>query len=148
MIVLLFAGLFLLSIRMVRYHKKNLKFIYQWGFLFGAFVWEDLLVFSFYGLITSLITHFLESYRMGLLFFLVFWAVRSGGEAIYFFLQQFVEPKHFPHYVDAHFRLFRRILGPLTYQQCLILMQIIFQIVLMSSIIGLILLTLYWHQLP
>jgi hypothetical protein len=145
--VIVFAGLLTLAWLKVKRHGQKMQFIYRFGFLIGAFVWEDLLVISMYGLVASLITYLLDSAKVGLLLFLVFWVVRSGGEALYFFLQQFVQPTHFPHFIEDHFALMRRILGPLSYQQCLIIMQVFFQIVMMAALAGLFLLGLYWQEI-
>jgi len=40
-------GLFVVSVMKVR-SRNNVEFIFHWGFPLGAFVWEDLMVFSFY----------------------------------------------------------------------------------------------------
>ncbi|MFA5894280.1 MAG: hypothetical protein WC851_00715 [Candidatus Shapirobacteria bacterium] len=103
-------------------------------------------VFSVYGLFASLATTWLNQWKYGLLFFLVFWLVRSIGETLYFFLEQFIEPKHYPHYIDEHFWLIRRIFGNISYQQCLIIMQVMFQVIAMSSIVGIIALLFAWNQ--
>ena len=111
----------------------------------GAFVWEDLCIFSIYGLIASVVTAITHQNRIGLLLFIIFWIVRSAGEAGYFFLQQFIQPKHHPHYIDDHFDLMRKIFGKISYQQCLIIMQVVFQIVLMLALFSLIMLLLNWN---
>ena len=130
----------------IRRGKKVAEFIYGLGFPIGAFVWEDMFVFSVYGLIASLATTWLNQWKYGLLFFLVFWLVRSIGETLYFFLEQFIEPKHYPHYIDEHFWLIRKIFGNISYQQCLIIMQVMFQVIAMSSIVGIIALLFAWNQ--
>jgi hypothetical protein len=143
--IFLFASIF--SWYVIRKGKGIIGFIYRWGFLIGAFVWEDLFVFSIYGFVASIITFLVGQYRIALLFFVIFWIVRSAGEAGYFFLQQFIQPKHHPHYIDDRFKLMRRIFGTISYQQCLILMQVMFQVVLMIAIASLILLLFNWHTL-
>ena len=144
---LLFFSLIILSCLKIRHLRGNIKFIYHWGFLFGVFVWEDLLVISIYCLIGSLSALIFQQNRIGLLFFVVFWIVRSAGEALYFFLQQFIQPKHDPHFIDEHFKFLRKVFGKLAYQQCLIIMQVFFQIILMVGIICLILLMVSWNTL-
>ncbi len=143
--------IFLLSIIISWYKiitgKKIAEFIYYWGFPLGAFVWEDLFVFSFYGLICTLITMYFRQGRLGLLFFIIFWIVRSGGESLYFFLQQFVEPKQHPHFLQDHYTTLRKIFGNISYQQCSIIMQVMFQIILMFSIVSLTLLLFSWNSL-
>jgi hypothetical protein len=144
--IFLFAFLSTLSFVRIKTGKKIAEFVYNFGFLIGSFVWEDMFIFSIYGLVASVATTWLGQYKYGLLFFLVFWIVRSAGETLYFFLEQFIEPKHFPHYVDEHFRPLRKIFGHISYQQCLIIMQVTFQVILMSSIVGLITLLFSWDK--
>jgi hypothetical protein len=144
--IFIFAFLSALSFVRIKTGKKIAEFVYNFGFLIGSFVWEDMFVFSIYGLVASVATTWLGQYKYGLLFFLVFWIVRSAGETIYFFLEQFIEPKHFPHYVDEHFRPLRKIFGHISYQQCLIIMQVTFQVILMSSIVALITLLFSWDK--
>ena len=145
--IALFAFLTILSYFEIRNNHKFAKFIYAWGFPFGSFVWEDLFIFSIYGLIASIIATSTHQTRLGLLFLVVFWIVRSGGEAGYFFLQQFIQPSHYPHNVDDHFQLIRFIFGDISYQQCLIVLQVFFQIILMFSISALVLLLFTWNSL-
>lgn len=147
LIPVFFTLIILFSFSNIRHGKGLAQFIYSWGFPFGAFVWEDLFIFSLYGLIASIVTLITGQYRIGLLFFVIFWVVRSLGETIYFFLQQFIEPKHYPHFIDQHFKFLRQIFGQISYQQCLIIMQVFFQIILMSSLSGLIFLIISWNSL-
>lgn len=142
----IFTILAAISFFRIRRGKKVAEFIYGLGFPIGAFVWEDMFVFSIYGLIASLITTWMGQWKYGVLFFLVFWLVRSIGETLYFFLEQFIEPKHYPHYLDEHFWLVRAIFGNISYQQCLIIMQVTFQIIAMISIVGIISLLFAWNQ--
>lgn len=144
----LFAILALISFKTIKKGKGTMWFIYKWGFPAGAFVWEDLFVFSVYGIGVSLVTILTNQLRLGALLFIVFWIVRSAGETLYFFLQQFIQPKHHPHFLDSHFTLIKRVLGPITYQQCLILLQLLFQVILMIAIVCLILLLQAWDHLP
>ncbi|MBP9817211.1 hypothetical protein KBC75_00455 [Candidatus Shapirobacteria bacterium] len=144
---LIFLILLVISWRSIRRGKQIAEFTYSWAFLIGAFVWEDIFIFSLYGLIASIITVVTEQLKFGLFFFLIFWVIRSAGETLYFFLQQFLEPKHFPHYIDDRFQILRYIFGNISYQQCLIIMQVFFQIIMMFSTASLILLLFNWHSL-
>ena len=144
--ITLFAFLTAFSFVRIRRGKKIAEFIYGLGFPIGAFVWEDMFVFSVYGLAASVATVWLGQWKYGLLFFLVFWMVRSAGETLYFFLEQFIEPKHYPHYVDEHFGLVRWLFGNISYQQCLIIMQVTFQIIMMITIVGIITLLFAWNR--
>ena len=144
--ILTFLFLTVFSFVRIRTGKKIAEFTYNFGFLIGAFVWEDMFVFSVYGLAASIATTWLGQWKYGLLFFLVFWMVRSAGETLYFFLEQFIEPKHYPHYVDEHFGLIRYIFGNISYQQCLIILQVMFQVIMMTSVISLITLLFAWNR--
>jgi hypothetical protein len=72
-------------------HKKN-----SFGLtskvcnIYGSFVWADHLVFGLFWTIVSLVTFLLGDWLLFLLIVSVFWLVRSVGETIYWFLQQFV----------------------------------------------------------
>ena len=129
--------------RIIRLNGK-IEFTYMWAALIGSFVWEDVLVFSVYFGVSAIVSYFFDSYQLLALFILVFWAVRSLGEALYFFLQQFIRPEHFPHNVDGHFWFLRKIFGNLSSQQCFILSQITHQMIAMFSIVGIIVLLLNW----
>ncbi|MCB9806909.1 hypothetical protein H6768_03370 [Candidatus Peribacteria bacterium] len=144
LLVVFFFSLTFIAYRKIVSYKGKIHFTYTWAALMGGFVWEDVLIFSIYGGISSILTLLFRDYRLGILFFLVFWIVRSAGETLYFFLQQFIEPKHDPHAIDNHFVLLRKVFQTLSYQQCLIIMQITFQSIMMFSIAGLILLLKFW----
>jgi hypothetical protein len=148
LIAVFFFVLAIISWTKIRHGKKIAEFIYSWGFPMGAFVWEDMFIFSLYGLGATLITLYFQQTRLGLLFFIVFWLVRSAGETLYFFLEQFLQPKHYPHFLGEHFKLIQMIFGKISHQQCLILMQITFQIIMMSSVVSLIILLFSWNSLP
>lgn len=138
----------IVSYYQIRFQSGKIQFIYRWAFPVGSFVWEDLFIFSLYGLFATLVTLITQQLRLGLLFFIVFWLVRSIGETMYFFLQQFIQPKHAPHYLDnIHFIVLRRLFGPLSKQQCYIIMQIVFQVITMIALVSLVVLLMNWHSL-
>ena len=139
-----FFCLFVLSFFKVKNSKNEFGFIYPYFFIIGAFVWEDLLVFSCLGLISTLLLVAFADVKAGLLLFLLFWLVRSAGEVLYFFLQQFLEPEFLPHHINNHFVLMRKILGNVSDQKCFIVMQVFFQSILILSIFFLIMLLLNW----
>lgn len=58
-------------------------------FLLGAFVWGDTIIFGLFWFIMSLVLLSMKSWVLTQLTFSVFWVVRSLGETIYWFLQQF-----------------------------------------------------------
>lgn len=56
---------------------------------FGSFVWADHVLFGPFWVIVSLVTFVLHDFLLFLLVFAVFWVVRSIGETLYWFFQQF-----------------------------------------------------------
>ena len=68
-----------------------------WGILWGAFIWEDLVVFALYNVVASIVVLLIKDNRYVLVFILFFWLIRSLGEVLYWFLQQFNQPAHYPH---------------------------------------------------
>lgn len=128
--------------------KKNCTFIYQWTFFIYAFVWEDLFIFTlfFAGLINASV--FMHDIRIAFLGMLIFYCVRSGGETLYYFLQQFFQPTHHPHDIRSHLKSVQKIFGPISYQKSLIIMQVIQQITLVTSLTLLTLLLLNWKSIP
>ena len=55
----------------------------------GAFVWGDAVVFGLFWFLSSLVLLLLQDWLLFWLIFSVFWLVRSLGEMIYWFNQQF-----------------------------------------------------------
>ncbi len=70
-------------------HKKNAFGLTRPLFFIGAFVWADVVVFSPFWIVASLIPWYLQSWTLFLLILSVFWLVRSFGETLYWFNQQF-----------------------------------------------------------
>ncbi|RJR28356.1 hypothetical protein C4564_05630 [Candidatus Microgenomates bacterium] len=73
----------------------------------GIFVWGDAAVFGIFWAGAAIITILLTDWVLFLLIFSLFWVVRSFGETIYWFNQQFstitrVEPKGRPLYKYFH----------------------------------------------
>jgi len=137
----------LLSFYKIKQNKKQCEFIYFWGSLFGAFVWEDLFIFALYNFLTVIAAFLLTDLRVILLTFIVFWVVRSAGETLYFFLQQFIEPKHHPHNISNHFNTLKKLFGNISEQKCMIIMQVCFQLITVTSLVALIYLLKNWTQL-
>jgi hypothetical protein len=72
--------------------SKNKKNAYGMDGIFnlnGAFVWADEVVFGLFWTAASLVTLFLNDWILFLLLQSAFWLIRSIGETIYWFLQQF-----------------------------------------------------------
>lgn len=58
-------------------------------FPLGVFVWGDAVVFGLFWIVASFASYFLDDWILFLLIISVFWLVRSLGETIYWFNQQF-----------------------------------------------------------
>ena len=70
-------------------YKKNAFGLTKLLFIFGIFAWGDAVIFAPFWIIVSLITLLLQDWYLFLLIISVFWLVRSLGEMIYWFNQQF-----------------------------------------------------------
>lgn len=57
--------------------------------IYGAFVWADIVIFGIFWAITSLVTLLINNWVLFPFVLSVFWVVRSLGETIYWFNQQF-----------------------------------------------------------
>ncbi len=82
---------FLLGLRN-SYSKKNPFGLTRYFSFLGAFVWVDAVTFGAFFALSSLIAFVLQDFTLLLLIYSVFWAVRSIGESIYWFLEQFANP--------------------------------------------------------
>lgn len=72
---------------------------------FGSFVWADQVVFSVFWVVAASISLFLHNFLLFLFIYCLFWTVRSSGEVMYWFLQQFhPRPGNEPHlfWVNKH----------------------------------------------
>lgn len=150
--LLIFIGVasFLLSclsfFRILRGGKK-VGLIYGWAFLFGAFVWEDLLIFGILHFLAVVFVYLVRDLRWGLLFFSLFWIVRNFGEVIYWLLQQFSQPTGYPHDQYSDFRILRKVLGNITDQQIFILGQVLHQSLLIVFLMFLVWLLQNWSTI-
>lgn len=92
LLVLLFGtvGLFgaFIAYRKCRYEKNNLGLTPQF-YIYGAFVWADMVVFGVFWFLFSFLTLYLQDSVLFLLGYSLFWVIRSLGETIYFFNQQY-----------------------------------------------------------
>lgn len=55
----------------------------------GIFVWGDAVVFGIFWILASVISYLLADWLLFLLIISIFWVIRSLGETIYWFNQQF-----------------------------------------------------------
>lgn len=63
---------------------------------FGAFVWADMAIFGIFWALSGIVALFLQDWYLFLLIVSLFWLVRSMGETIYWFNQQFSTRKRNP----------------------------------------------------
>ncbi len=83
-------GLIAVIFGFVRTYKKNNPYgLSYWFNPLGAFVWADTVVFGAFFFLVSVFTLLISDFILFCLTFFVFWTVRSIGEQIYWFLEQF-----------------------------------------------------------
>jgi hypothetical protein len=145
---LFFFASFLVSLFQVMKEKNKCIFIYPWAFFIYAFVWEDLMIISLFFLGLINLSVFFHDARIALLGAILFYCVRSAGETLYYFLQQFHQPKHHPHDIDYHFDTLRKILGPISYQKSLIILQVVQQMSLTCALTALTVVLINWNNIP
>lgn len=75
--------------RKVKSKKSILAKPYKVCEIFGSFVWADHVLFGPFWVLVSLITFLLHDVILFCLVFSLFWLIRSGGETLYWFFQQF-----------------------------------------------------------
>lgn len=80
---------FILALHKVKNKKGAYTRVPQPFLVFGSFVWADHVVFGLFWAIASFICLLLNDYLLFALIISVFWLVRSFGESLYWFLQQF-----------------------------------------------------------
>ena len=139
--------LFVVSACKLRRGKSQVELIYHWAFPFGAFVWEDLMIFSLFNLLSIIGVLLIRDLRVGALIFLVFWIVRSAGEVVYWFLQQFNQPTVYPHNLYMGFSRIRKLVGEISDQQCFILLQVFCEGLLAIFLTLLLLLLINWQSI-
>lgn len=74
-------------------HKGYSFHLTRWLSLLGMFVWGDVLILSLFWILIGAISLFLQDWLLFLVFFSAFWLIRSLGETLYWFLQQFASKK-------------------------------------------------------
>lgn len=89
---------------------------------FGAFVWADMVIFGAFWILAGLLSLFFADWVLFLLIVSLFWLVRSVGETMYWFQQQFSPIKRNPPEKMIIYRFFRNDSVWFVYQifwQCL-----------------------------
>ena len=75
------------------YFRKNPYGLTPQLIIYGIFVWGDAIIIGLFWTVVSLITVLTGNTSFFLITQAVYWIVRSMGEIIYWFLQQFAETK-------------------------------------------------------
>lgn len=123
---------FLLGIK----NRKNPFGLCKYFNLLGSYVWIDNTIFGLFFTVVSLVCLLFQQWVLFWLAFSIFWTVRSIGEQIYWFLEQFATPhRNPPHTLWPH-RWFKG-------QEVWVVMQITMQCVSVVSIIS----TIYFINL-
>lgn len=112
-------------------HKKDNLGLVGPFIIFGAFVWADLVIFGFFWTLFSLTCLFIADWTLFLLGLSIFWLIRSFGETIYWFNQQFSEKKRSSINMFFFAKIFNNDLYTLWF-----IMQIVFQCVCVVSAIS------------
>ncbi len=73
------------------YKRKNPFGLAPFFNLIGVFVWADAVVFGIFFAIAALAAFILGNILLFLLIYSVFWVIRSIGEQVYWFLEQFAQ---------------------------------------------------------
>jgi hypothetical protein len=113
------------------YLKKNPYGLTPALLPYGIFVWGDAVLIGGFWTIASLAALYSQSVFLFLVTQAVYWMVRSAGEVMYWFLQQFAETKR-----DAPDSLFCHNIFP--GEAIWFAYQVYWQIVLVISVVGLI----------
>lgn len=71
------------------HHKKNSNGLTPFFYPLGAFVWADAMVFGVFWILITVVSWLRQDWLLFLLSISLFWLVRSIGETIYWFNQQF-----------------------------------------------------------
>lgn len=87
---------FLFALHQVKNKKGAYTRVPQPFLLFGSFVWADHVIFGLFWTIATIICLLLNDYLLFVLIVSVFWLVRSVGESMYWFLQQFSQIERNP----------------------------------------------------
>lgn len=83
---------FILGVRQCTYFK-NPYGLTRMFYPYGIFVWADALLIGFFWISVSVLAFAMQNVHFFLVVQAIFWMVRSAGEIVYWFLQQFAETK-------------------------------------------------------
>lgn len=107
--------------------------------LISAFVWVDTIVFGAFFTLVSLICLTIQDYILFWLIFAVFWTIRSIGEQMYWFHEQFTLKHRNPPSTLWPSKFFKG-------EEVWIIMQIVLQCISVVSIIGSVYLFSIWLE--
>jgi hypothetical protein len=114
-------------------NKKAFKWVPYILMIFGIFVWGDAVIISSFFVLASLFSLIVGSWILFLLVFSSFWLVRSSGETIYFFNQQFSSIQRQPPRSLPGFRFYQNHSVWFAYQifhQCIVIVSLLLTIYL------------------
>lgn len=80
---------FVVALRKSQVKSSILSRPYRVCEMYGSFVWADHVIFGPFWFAVSIITYLINDIVLFLLVYSAFWLVRSIGEMIYWFMQQF-----------------------------------------------------------
>ena len=118
-------------------NKKNAYGKAELFCLIGAFVWGDVVIFGIFWFLISLVILFLKNWVLFLVILSLFWVVRSLGETIFWFNQQFSNKILCPPEKLCFYKIFRN-------NSVWFIYQIIWQCVMVISLLSLIYFTTIW----
>lgn len=107
-------------------------------YLLGAFVNADSVVFGAFFVLATTITLLMDNFVLFLLIISVFWTVRSIGEQMYWFLEQFAHTHRNPEHTMWFSKFFKRNSSWIAMQifwQCISVIAIITTVLLFSKLI-------------
>lgn len=127
---------------------EEAKFIF-WAYPLGAFIWEDLVIFSLFNIVATIFVCLVKDLRYMIVIPLCFWLVRAIGETFYWFLQQFNQPAKYPHneYIWEENEWIRALVGEFPNQKFFILYQVSWQVVTVICLVGLVYMFANWKQI-
>ena len=129
--LLFFLSLSVFGLGLVKSRQGKAFTLVWWLFPWGAFVWGDAVVFGLFWAGVLVITYLLQDLLLLGLLTAIFWLVRSLGETIYWFNQQFSTVERNPPEKLPFYSLFKNDSVWFIYQivwQCVTVMAIFFSV--------------------
>lgn len=121
---------FLLGYRQCKF-RKNAYGLTPFFYFNGSFVWGDAVVFGVFWLLVSIGIALIKDWVLFLLIVSLFWVVRSLGETMYWFNEQFAPNHRNPHHALPRFGIFHDDAIWFIYQvtaQCITVISLIFSL--------------------